>query len=115
MPQFRQYTKRRKDFTKGTKPISSRDMGDYISPEVMAESLQKIISFILSKVPYDKRNKRKVRIKTKILELSSQDLSTTNLPEAASIGQALTIVKNMLFGKDPNYINQVRQDLMNKL
>ena len=115
MPKFRQFTKRRKDFTKPSKPISSRDMGEYIPPDVMSDSLLKIINFILSKVPYDKQNKRKLRIKTKLLELSPQNLSTTELPEAATIGQALTIVKNMLFGKAPNYIDQVRREIIRKL
>lgn len=115
MAQFQQFTKRRKDFTKPPKPISVRDMGEYITPELMSASLLKIINFILSKVPMDKKNKRKMRIKTKLLELSPQNLSTTELPEAATIGQALTIVKNMLFGKAPSYIDQVRQEIIRKL
>lgn len=114
---LQRYTKRKKDYTKplNFKPISLRYVEQYIPPEIMADSLKRIIEFILKKVPLDKRIKRRNRIKDKIKNINIQLLSTTNMPEAASIGQALTIVKNMLFGKDASYINYVIKELAEKL
>lgn len=120
LPETKRYTekiKRPKKYTKLIKerPESVVQMEHKIRPEIMAEALHNIIEFILEKVPDLKRMKRKQGLKQKIMELNTNALSTKQLPEASSIGQSLTIFKNMMFGKSPEYIEKVRSNLLKRM
>ena len=119
LPQFRKprFSKTRKKYTKGPKPISNevRVLETRIDPAVMAAAIYQVIEFVLAKVPPQKRTKRKMRIQQKIMQLNPNILSSKRLPESSSIGQTLTIIKNMMFGKSQPYIASVLRDLLRRL
>lgn len=111
------YTKTRKKYTKPPKEISKevRVLETRIDPRIMANALYEVVRFVLAKVPENQRIKRRMRLKEKIMQLNPNILSTKHLPEASAIGQSLTIIKNMMFGKSQTYISEVLRELIKRL
>lgn len=119
LPQARKpkYTKTRKKYTKPPKEVSKevRVLETHVDPKIMAAALYEVIRFVLAKVPENKRFKRRMRLKEKIMQLNPNILSTKRLPEASAIGQSLTIIKNMMFGKSQPYIAEVLREILKRL
>lgn len=72
-----------------------------------ADSIAKIINFLLFRVPQkDKQNFLK-RIRGKLINLPAGQISTKKMPPTSAIGQAIGLTKNILSGLNPVFVTQV--------
>ena len=76
-----------------------------------AESMLRIIIFLLFRVPPDKKRRFLQRVRGKLQHLSPADISMKNMPPTASIGQAVGITKNILAGLNPFFVKRVIDEL----
>jgi len=80
-----------------------------VDPQVRrtAESIVKIINFLMFRVP-DKDKKRFMgRIRGKIQRLPAGQVGLKQMPPTATIGQAVSLTKNILAGLNPFFVKQV--------
>ena len=80
-----------------------------------AESLFKIIQFMFYRVPDKNKAKFLSRVRGKIVKLNPGMLGTKPLPPTAAIGQAVGLAKNLLYGLNPNFIQEVLSELVKLL
>lgn len=76
-----------------------------------AESILKIINFILFRVPQKDKTRYLQRIRGKILRIQPGQVGSKKMPQTASIGQAISLTKNILAGLNPFFIKQVIDEL----
>lgn len=77
--------------------------------------LANIVTFILNRVPPDKRLLARDSLKQKFAVMSSDDIASKHLPDSAAIAQSITFVKHVLFNHDSNYVREVLNSLVNAL
>ena len=77
-----------------------------------AESIHKIILFVLYRVPPEKREKFLSRIRGKVQKMNPVEMSGKKVPVNSTIGQAISLTKNILNGLNPAFTQQVLQELM---
>jgi hypothetical protein len=77
-----------------------------------ADSLYKIIQFLLYRVPQKDKRKFISRVKGKVIKMSPQDLGSKKMPPSAVIGQAVSISKNILSGLNPVFVRKVLEELI---
>ena len=87
----------------------SANSNDY---KLAAVSIAKVIGFIFSKMPYDKRPNAIAKLKEKIMKLNVFEMSNKKTPQTASIGQSVTFMKTILNGRDPAYIQSILYELL---
>lgn len=87
-------------------------IGDY---RATGFALAQIILFILRKVKFDSRPKFKNKIRQKLLEMNFSEMGQKSSPPTASIGQAITFVKTILNGQNPDYIKSVVNQIIKNL
>lgn len=80
-----------------------------------ADSMLKIIVFLLFRVPPQSKRRFLQRVRGKIQKLSPADISMKSMPPTASIGQAIGITKNILAGLNPFFIKRVLDELTRML
>jgi hypothetical protein len=80
-----------------------------------AESILKIIHFLLFRVPQKDKTKYLQRIRGKILRIPAGQVSMKHLPQTASIGQSISLTKNILSGLDPFFVKRVIDELANMM
>jgi bacterioferritin len=76
-----------------------------------AESLFKIIQFVMFRVPQKDKIRYMQRVRGKILRMPMGQMSGKHMPTAASIGQSIALVKNVLTGLNPFFIKNVAEEL----
>ena len=76
-----------------------------------AQSLFKIIKFLFYRVPPAKRPEFFSRLKGKIMRVSPGEISIKKLSPSSSIGQAISLSKNLLSGLNPNFVRAVLVEL----
>jgi len=94
--------------------LSHRDITKYAQSDVVrrtADSLFKIIQFLFYRVPNRDKQKYLARLKGKVMRLNPGELGIKKLPPTAAIGQAIGITKNLLFGMNPSFVQQVITEL----
>lgn len=84
-------------------------------PVYVAEELSKIIKVMLNKMKPESQLKSHLNIKNKLKKFNIIDISNKKNPGGAAIGVSLGLVKNILNGKDPYFINVVIQELIKRL
>ena len=84
-------------------------------PIYVAEELSKIIHIMLNKISPEKRPGSFVNVKKKLTKFNVMDMYSKKNPGGVALGVSLGLVKNVLNGKDPYYINTVLQELMKRL
>lgn len=84
------------------------------SPEEVGKTVAYIVKVILSRFPRDDRISIE-NIKEKILNLNVSEISNTHLPNTASYGQALTLIKTLLNGYNPEFVKKVLIATVNNL
>ena len=93
-------------------PLSKRAQGQ--DPVRMtATSILKIINFLLFRVPDKNKAKYLARLRGKIMRLPSGQIGMKQMPQSASIGQSIALVKNILSGLNPFFIQRVVNELAN--
>ncbi len=75
--------------------------------EMVGKYLANIIKFTLSRISPERRPKSIQSLKNKIYQLNESALAGKKLPASASMGQAITFVKHVLFNRDAQYIRNV--------
>jgi len=78
-----------------------------------AESILKIINFLLFRVPQNNKTKFLQRIRGKIQRIPAGQISVKKMPQTASIGQSISLVKNILFGLNPFFVQRVINEIAN--
>jgi hypothetical protein len=76
-----------------------------------AESMLKIITFLMFRVPVDSKKNMLSRVRGKIQRISPADVSMKTMPMSAAIGQAIGITKNVLAGLNPFFIKRVLDEM----
>jgi hypothetical protein len=80
-----------------------------------AESMFKIIQFVFYRVPEQNKAKFLSRVRGKVVRLNPGTLSTKTLPPTAAIGQSIGLAKNLLYGLNPGFIQEVLVELVKLL
>jgi bacterioferritin len=80
-----------------------------------AESILKIINFLLFRVPQKDRNRYLQRIRGKLLKFPTGQMSMKKMPQTAAIGQSLSMAKNILSGLNPFFVKRVVDELANMM
>jgi hypothetical protein len=80
-----------------------------------AESLYKIIQFLLYRVPQKRKSRYFSRLTGKIRRISPTQIGLKKMPPTASIGQAISMSKNLLSGLNPLFVSNVLQELIRLL
>lgn len=76
-----------------------------------AESIFKIVRFMMYRVPPKDRNRFLSRIKGKLIRISPAQLGTKKMPPSSTIGQAIGFAKNLLSGLHPSFTQKVLAEL----
>lgn len=87
-------------------------IGDYRSTGF---ALAQIINFLLRKIKFESRPKFKNKIREKLLQLNFYEMSEKSSPPTAAIGQAITFVKTILNGQNPDYVKSVINQITKSL
>lgn len=80
-----------------------------------AESILKIINFILFRVASKDKTRYLQRIRGKIMRIPTGQVSLKKLPQTAAIGQAISLTKNILSGLNPFFVKRVVDELANMM
>ena len=81
------------------------------NPEAIAEYIKNIIDVMLFRMSPEARVKSFPNIKNKLNELNILEMSNKKSPGGASIGLSISLVKNILNGRDPYFIKLVLNEL----
>jgi len=84
-------------------------------PVYVATELSKIIKIMLSRMSPESQVKSFINVKEKLKDFNTMEIAGKKNPGGASIGVSLGLVKNVLNGKDPYFINVVLQELIKRL
>jgi transcription termination factor NusB len=83
--------------------------------EVAIKSVEHFHKFLLRRIPDGKRPAAIQAIKKKLYMLNEYEISRKSTPSHSSMGQAITIVKNILLEHNPQYIRNVLNALVKNL
>lgn len=81
------------------------------NPSYVAEQLFNIIAVMMSRMPHDRLNDSYNSVVEKINDMNVLEISNKKSVGGAPIGVSISLVKNMLNGKDPYFIRLVLDDL----
>tara|TARA_A100001011_G_C14312401_1_gene846247 strand:- start:3598 stop:3897 length:300 start_codon:yes stop_codon:yes gene_type:complete len=84
-------------------------------PIYVADELHKIIKVMVNRMSFESRQNAFKNLQGRIQEFNVIELSNKKSPGGASIGVSLSLVKNVLNGRDPYFVNLVIQELARKL
>lgn len=84
-------------------------------PVYVAKELSNIIKIMLSRMKPESKPKSFKNVREKLKDFNVIDISRKKNPGGAAIGVSLGLVKNILNGKDPYFINTVIQELIKRL
>lgn len=83
----------------------------YENPRIVAEYIKGIIDVLVARFSQDARMRAYPNLRNKIMQLNPSELASKKSPGGAAIGVALSLVKNILNGRDPHFINLVMTNL----
>jgi len=85
------------------------------NPTYVAEQLHSIIKIMISSMSPEARVRSYSNVSKKLEEFNVMEIAGKKSPGGAAIGVSLSLVKNILNGKDPYFINIVLSELMIRL
>lgn len=85
------------------------------NPVYVAEEIANIIKIMINNMSPESRGRSFSNVKNKINEFNTMEMSNKKAPGGAAIGVSLGLIKNILNGKDPYFINTVLQELSVRL
>ena len=100
------------DFDGFDKMASAVQLGD---PEYAGRYLADLIKFLLTRISPLNRQKSIQNLKNKIYYLNEYEISSKHIPASASMGQAITLLKNILIEHDSKYIREVLNSVVRHL
>ncbi len=81
----------------------------------VAEQLHNIIKIMISRMSVEARPRSYQNVSSKIRDFNVMEIANKRAPGGAAIGVSLSLIKNILNGKDPHFINVVLSELMIRL
>ncbi len=90
----------------------STNLGD---PIIAGKSLAEIIKFLMRRIPENKRGQAIGKMITKIRIMDSKDVATKKMMPYSSMGQSMSLLKNILAGYDSVYIRNVLDSIIRNL
>ena len=84
-------------------------------PVYVAQELSKIIRIMLGRMSPEAQSRSFINVKNRIKQFNIIEISSKKNPGGAAIGVSLSLIKNVLNGKDPYFINVVLQELAKRL
>jgi hypothetical protein len=84
-------------------------------PNYVAEQIINIVRIMISRMSLKSRPKSFQSIRRKIYQLNPSAMSLKKAPGGAMIGVSISLIKNMLNGRDPYFITHVLREVTNKL
>lgn len=85
------------------------------NPVYVADEIANIIKIMINSMSPDVRARSFQNVKNKLNEFNTIEIANKNAPGGAAIGVSLGLVKNILNGKDPYFINTVLSELSLRL
>ncbi len=79
------------------------DIGD---PDTAGKGIASIVKFLLKKIKPENRQVITNKMRDRIWNLNELDMASKKSPVSASIGNSISMVKNILNGRDPKYIRE---------
>lgn len=80
------------------------EMGD---PILAGKTIANVIKFLIRNLPESQRNNSLKTLRDRVISLSEYEISSKEVPPSAALGQSVAFIKNMLSGKNPNYVRNV--------
>lgn len=84
-------------------------------PKYVAEQIRDIIDVMIGRMSLESQQKAYPNLRTKLKELNIQEMSTKKPVGGSSIGASISLIKNILNGKDPFFIKMVIDELSRTL
>ena len=81
----------------------------------VAEQLHNIIKVMISRMSPEARARSYQNVAGKVEEFNVMEIAGKRSPGGAAIGVSLSLIKNVLNGKDPYFINVVLSELTRRL
>jgi len=85
------------------------------NPVYVAEQLHGMIKVMISRMSPDARMRSYQNVSSRLDDFNVVEISSKKAPGGAAIGVSLGLVKNVLNGRDPYFINTVLKELMIRL
>lgn len=85
------------------------------NPVYVAEQIASIIGIMINSMSPDVRQRSFQNVKNKISDFNTMEIANKRAPGGAAIGVSLGLIKNILNGKDPYFINTVLNELSIRL
>ena len=80
-------------------------------PKYVAENIYNIIKVMIMRMPMENRGKSFLNIKEKLKDFNILELNSKKSPGGASIGVSISLLKNILNGRDSFFIRRVLEEL----
>ena len=94
------------------KVASAIEMGDAV---YAGRYIAEIISFLMRRISPQRRDKSINGLKRKIHMLNEYDIANKKIPASASLGQAISLTKNILMMHSPHYVRAVLNSIVRNL
>jgi hypothetical protein len=85
------------------------------NPVYVAEEIANIIKIMINNMSPEVRGRSFQNVKNKMNEFNVVEIANKRAPGGAAIGVSLGLIKNILNGKDPYFINTVLKELSIRL
>lgn len=85
------------------------------NPVYVAEKLHEMISVMIARMSPEARMRSFQNVSSKLDDFNVTEIAAKKAPGGAAIGVSLGLVKNVLNGRDPYFINTVLKELMIRL
>ena len=85
------------------------------NPQYVASRIKQIIDVMVGKMSLEAQYRAYPNISARVQSLNPHELSMKKSPGGASIGMSISLVKNILNGKDPFFIKLVMDELSKQL
>jgi hypothetical protein len=81
----------------------------------VAEQLHNVIKVMIARMSPEARQRSYDNVSNKISEFNVLEIANKRSPGGAAIGVSLSLIKNVLNGRDPYFINVVLSELAKRL
>lgn len=83
----------------------------YSDPKKVAEEIASVVLVMISKMSLESQTKAKMNIKNRINKIQPMELNLKKNNGGAAIGTSISLIKNILNGKDIYFIKSVIDEL----
>jgi hypothetical protein len=105
----------KKVFNRANQYLSSEKMTKsaqvYENPAIVAEKIKDIISVLISRFSVEAKTRAFPNLKNRVMKMNPSELASKKSPGGAAIGVSISLIKNILNGRDPHFIRLVINNL----